>query len=68
MPVNPLITKKVKSLDVPDDMKSILLEVLKVEDSLEARGEQRNAAMSMGKILERHADKKEVVEFCERHE
>lgn len=68
MPINPLIVEKVNGLGVPETIKEMLLDVLKVEDTLEARGEQRNAAMSLGKILERHADKDAVVKFCERYE
>ena len=64
LPINPLILDKIGRLDVPDKIKVILNEILKMEDRLEAVDDRGGGIQSISKILEKYADDEDVKEFC----
>ena len=68
MVVNPLIIKEVNALDVPDSIKKVLHDILKVEDEIEAGDDRHVDTRSIKRILERYADNNEVVEFCDKYD
>lgn len=63
--MNPLIVKKINAIDVPDDIKNILHEILNMEEVVQSKGEQRNASNYMSRVLEKYADNEIVVRYCE---
>ena len=64
MPINPLILDKISRLDVPEKIKTILGEILEMEDRLEMQGEKKNAVLSISKILEKYSEDEDIREFC----
>ena len=64
LPINPLITNKIGHLDISDKIKTILIEILEMEDRLEIQDEKKGAVPSISKIIEKHADDKGVMETC----
>ena len=64
--INPMIIEKINALEVPDIVKDVLQDILKIEDRVQTDNEQRNAPTYMGKILAKHANCDEVVKFCEK--
>ena len=67
MPVNPLISDKIKRLECPDTIKEILTEILDMESRLEVRDEKKSAVPSISKILAKYADDDGIVEACSGH-
>ena len=68
MPINPLISNKIKNDDLPKKIKTILNEVLDMEDEMEIEGQQKDFKLSLKKILAKYADDKEIKDFCENYE
>ena len=68
MPINPLINDKINSLDIPEKMKKILLEILESEDEMVELAQKKNAVNNIRKILENYGDDAEITEFCSQNE
>ncbi len=65
--INEIILKKLDELDIPDKMKNILKEILRIEEEMKILGSKRDYKNNMSKILEKYADDEDVMEFCSRY-
>ena len=68
MPINPLISNKIKNDDLPETIKTVLNEVLDREDEMEIESQQKDFKSNLKKVLEKYADDKEIKDFCENYE
>lgn len=68
MPINPLITNKIKNDDLPKKIKAILDDILEKEDEMEIESQQKDYRPNLKKVLEKYADDKEIKDFCENYE
>ena len=68
MPINPLITNKIKNDDLPKKIKAILNDILEKEDEMEIESQQKDYRPNLKKVLEKYADDKEIKDFCENYE
>ncbi len=65
MAINPLIINKIDDLDIPNKMKEILKEVLKIEETMTLLNEKNYK--NMEKILKKYADDDDVKGFCSKY-
>ena len=68
MPINSLITNKIKNDDLPKKIKAILDDILEKEDEMEIESQQKDYRPNLKKVLEKYADDKEIKNFCEHYE
>ena len=68
LPINPLISNKIKNDNLPEKIKTVLNEILNMEDEMEIESQQRGYRSNLKKVLERYADDEEIKDFCENYE
>ena len=68
MPINPLISNKIKNDNIPDKIKEVLNEVLSREEDMKAQSAEKDHRLNISKILEKYADDEQVINFCENYE
>lgn len=68
MPINPLISNKIKNDEIPDKIKQILSEILNAENEMQNHGSKSDYKINIAKILEKYADDQYVKNFCDTYE
>ena len=68
MPINPLITDKISSDNLPDKVKKVLNEILRLEEDMEIHDAVKDYKSNISKILDKYADDEEIRKFCVGYE
>lgn len=65
---NQIILDKITSLEIPEDIKGILKEILNTEEEMKILNATKDFRKNIDKLLEKYANDEKIKEFCKKYE